>query len=339
MKMYFSPLLLIIWALFSCTPPVKQTPSKPVNIILDSDIGPDFDDVGAFAVLHAMADSGKAEILGTFACNKDPLVVPTIEVLNTWFGRPAIPLGATKSKGISMGSEQHWPDSIVAKYPHQTRSSRDAPDAVTQYRKILSGQPDGSVTMVSIGFLTNLSNLLQSQPDQISPLSGEALVARKVKQLVSMAGWYPKGKEYNLYMDSTASRYCTEHWPTPVIFTGFEIGEKITTGLKLIAGPALNSPVKDAFRIAMTGAGELQKGHMSCDQTAVLIAVYGPDKFFTTVKGTIKVNLDGSNSWEENPSGKHSYVKMKMSPDSLGRFIEQRMMSLPVKKDFKTGRL
>jgi hypothetical protein len=62
----------------------KQTgQQEPVKIIFDTDFGPDYDDVGALAVLHAMADSGKAEILAILSCNKHELVGPSIDVLNT----------------------------------------------------------------------------------------------------------------------------------------------------------------------------------------------------------------------------------------------------------------
>ena len=69
----------------------------------------------ALAFLHAMADSGKAEILATVASNKHELVAPSIEVINTYFGRPELPVGAPKTEGANMGSSQHWADSIVSK--------------------------------------------------------------------------------------------------------------------------------------------------------------------------------------------------------------------------------
>lgn len=326
-------LLICACILGSCTAQPKPEPAGPIKIILDTDIGPDYDDVGAVAVLHALADSGKAQILGIMASNKESLVVPAIEVLNHYFGRPAIPVGAPKSNGVTLAASQHWPDSIVAKYPHQIGSTAEAPDAVIQYRKILASQPDGSVTIVSVGFLTNLSNLLKSPADEVSTSTGLELIARKVNKLVSMAGWFPKGREFNVYMDSTAAKYCFENWPTPVIFTGFEIGEKVKTGLKLVGSAIRNSPVKDAFRIAMAASEEDRNGRMSWDQTAVLIALYGTEPFFTAVKGTIKVNTNGSNDFDENPDGKHLYVKMKMDPDSLGSIIEERMMHLPVHKE------
>ena len=49
---------------------------KPIKIIFDTDFGPDYDDVGALAFLHAMADSGKIEMLATISSKKHELVGP-----------------------------------------------------------------------------------------------------------------------------------------------------------------------------------------------------------------------------------------------------------------------
>lgn len=308
------------------------TVTEPVKIIFDTDCGPDYDDVGSLAFLHAMADSGKAEILATVSSNKNDLVVPSIDVINTYFGRPDIPLGAPKSAGADMSASQHWPDSIVARYPHKAGSTSEAPDAVSVYRKILSEQPDKSVTVVTVGFLTNLNNLLKSGSDNFSQLTGKELVEKKVKNLVSMAGWFPKGREFNIYIDSAASQYVFENWPGKVTFTGFETGKEIKTGLRLINSSISNSPVKDVFRISIPLSEEDKSGRMSWDETAVLIAVYGTDRFFNTVSGTILIATDGSNTWKADPEGKQSYVVMKTSPKEVADFIEDRMMHIPVKK-------
>jgi inosine-uridine nucleoside N-ribohydrolase len=322
-------LLSAIFTLWACTNKSPEKTSAPVKIIFDTDLGPDYDDVGALAFLHAMADSGKAEILATVASNKHELVVPSISVLNTWFGRPELPTGSPKSAGVEMGSSQHWADSIVARYPHSPGSTAESEDAVNVYRKILNSQPDGSVTIITVGFLTNLNNLLHSQPDGLSPLSGSDLVARKVKKLVSMAGWFPEGREFNVFMDSVASQNVFKNWPGEIIFTGFEIGKNIFTGLKLVQSDIKNSPVKDAFRIAMAFSDEDRNGRMSWDETAVLIGIYGTGGFFDEVRGKIIVNSDGSNSWEDNPEGKQIYVKQKMDTGKMSSFIEQRMMHIP----------
>ena len=304
--------------------------TAPVRIIFDTDFGPDYDDVGALAFLHAVADSGKAELLATIASNRNELVVPSINVINTYFGRPDLPCGAPKGTAPDMGAAQHWPDSIIIKYPHVIRSTSDAQDAVALYRKLLSSQPDTSVTIVTVGFLTNLHKLLLSAPDSISSLSGRDLIVKKVKKLVSMAGSFPSGKEFNIYIDSTSSKYVFENWPGKVIFTGFEIGREIKTGLKLVSSGATDSPVRDVFRISLPLSAEDKMGRMSWDETAALISVYGTEKFFSTVRGKISVAPDGSNTWRNDPDGKQSYVVMKAKPEEIGDFIEQRMMHRPV---------
>lgn len=322
-------ILLIFW---NCTNQSTGKSDNVVKIIFDTDLGPDYDDVGALAFLHAMADSGKAEILATVSSNKHELVAPSINVINTYFGRSELPVGAPKTNGANLGSSQHWADSIVEKYPHSIKSTSEVEDAVDIYRKALSNQPDRSVTIVTVGFLTNLNNLLNSKPDNNSLLTGEELIIKKVKRLVSMAGKFPEGKEFNICTDSAASKFVYENWPGEIIFTGFEIGSEIHTGLKLIKSDIKNSPVKDVFRISIPLSEEDKDGRMSWDETAVLIGVYGTDNFFDTARGKIIINPDGSNKWEDDPEGKHVYVKQKMPLTQITSFIEARMMHVPINK-------
>ena len=325
----FILILLISW---SCSNQTKAPAGKPVKIIFDTDLGPDYDDVGALAFLHAMADSGKVDILATVSSNKHNMVAPSIDVINTYFGRPELPVGAPKGAGVNINSPYHWADTLAARYPHAIKSTEDVPDAVDVYRKVLRSQPDSSVTVVTVGFLTNLSNLLKSPPDNASPLTGRELVSKKVRRLVSMAGRFPSGKEFNVYMDSVASAYVFENWPGEIIFTGWEIGSEIFTGLRLIKSDITNSPVKDVFRISIPMSEEDRNGRMSWDETAVLIGVYGTEGFFDSVRGKIIVNPDGSNSWVSDPEGKQMYVIQKMPVSQMSNFIEDRMMHQPVLK-------
>ncbi|MEO8416091.1 MAG: nucleoside hydrolase, partial [Ginsengibacter sp.] len=216
-----------------------------------------------------------------------------------------------------------------AKYHHTIKNNSEVPDAVELYRKILAQQPDNSVTIVTIGFLTNISNLLQSGPDHYSSLNGSELVKKKVRQLVCMAGKFPKGYEFNVKEDARASRYVFEHWQKPVLFSGFEIGQKIKTGLPLIHTNSIkNSPVKDVFRICIPMAKEDSVGRMSWDESAVLIAVEGYRPFYKTKTGTIIVNEDGSNAW--SPSGNNQSYLVEDSPISdVQNIINTLMMHQP----------
>jgi len=333
---YFFVILFCSILITGCNNKSKNDTDEPTRIIFDTDLGPDYDDVGALAFLHAMADSGKAEILATMSSNKNELVVPSIDVINTYFNRPDLPIGAPKTDGVNLGSSQHWADSIVDLYPHTESSTSDAADATTLYRKILFENPDNSITVVTVGFLTNLENLLKSGPDDICQLSGRELVDKKVKRLISMAGRFPEGKEFNVFMDSTASLYVFENWPGEIIFTGFEIGWEIRTGLRLINSAVTNSPVKDVFRISIPLSEEDKLGRMSWDETAVLISIYGTEGFFDTVRGRIIVYPDGSNSWEDDPEGNHLHVIQLMPVPEMAAFIEDRMMHEPVNKNPQT---
>ncbi|WP_460635002.1 nucleoside hydrolase [Larkinella harenae] len=308
-----------------------QTRSKPpVSIILDTDIGPDYDDVGAMAVLHALADRGEARPLAVIASNKHELVVPTIDLLNTYFGRPNLPVAVTKGPGVNEGAFQKWPEMLVANYPHTIRSSADAPDAVTTYRQILANQPNGSVTIVTVGFLTNMANLLASKPDQYSRLNGKELVRQKVKELVSMAGIFPAGREFNVHRDSVAAERAFAGWPTPIIFSGFEIGKQIKTGLRLAANSALTSPVKDVFVRCMPMAKEDKDGRMSWDQTAVLVAIRGAEPYYGLKRGRY-VAKGGNNGWQDDPKGNHYYLTSKMPAAQVTEEIENLMMHQPGK--------
>src|SRR5215218_3699401 len=153
---------------------------KPVPVIFDSDMGPDYDDVGAITLLHAFADSGRARILATIASTKYEGVAGVFSVLNTYFNKPRIPIGVPKGAAVTKRDSQHWSDTLLANYPHEIKTNDEVPDATELYRKILAAQPDKSVTIITVGFFTNLSNLLQSAPDQYSKLNGKELVKKKV---------------------------------------------------------------------------------------------------------------------------------------------------------------
>jgi inosine-uridine nucleoside N-ribohydrolase len=305
---------------------------NPVSIIFDSDMGPDYDDVGAITVLHALADSGQANILATIASTKYEGVAGVFSVLNTYFQRPDLPIAVPKGKAVDMRDWQHWSDTLLANYPHSVNNNSEVPDAVELYRKLLAAQPDRSVTIITVGFFTNLANLLQSAPDNYSKLNGKQLVQKKVARLVSMAAKFPSGKEFNVEKDAAASQVVFKSWPTEIICSGFEIGEKIKTGLPLIGNESIqNSPVKDVFRISMRQAKEDADGRMSWDQTAVLIAIKGYQPYYTIRRGKVIVAADGSNTWKEG-KGNHVYIVPKMPVPEVQALINNLMMHQPVVK-------
>lgn len=306
---------------------LRSNAQGPVKVIFDTDMGPDYDDVGAIAVLHSLADKGEAEILATMSCNHHYLTGPTIELLNTYFKRPGIPVGVPKLLAVSMGAPQQWPQLLMKNYPHRYQSNDELPDAVKLYRELLARAPDSSVTVIAVGFLTNLSDLLNTPPDKLSPLTGRELVQKKVQRLVTMAGRFPVGKEFNVIKDVPAATNVVAHWPTRIFFSGWEIGNEIRTGLKLVQNKKLaKSPVKDVFSLCIPMAPADAAGRMSWDQTAVLAGVRGENRYFDRVPGRMVMLEGGKNGWVHMPDGRHFYYVMKMAPEKLGAEIESLMM-------------
>jgi pyrimidine-specific ribonucleoside hydrolase len=167
---------------------------------------------------------------------------------------------------------------------------------------------------------------LKSGKDKYSDLQGDSLVAEKVKLLVCMAGKFPEGYEFNVDKDIPSSQFVFNGWPTNIIFSGFEIGRKIKTGLPIIHNEVIrNSPVKDVFRISIPMAKEDSAGRMSWDETAVLVAIRGYMPFYHLHDGHITVAGDGKNGWSE--SGKtQSYLIESEKPENVQALINKLIM-------------
>lgn len=188
--------------------------SAPTKVILDSDASSDWDDVGDIATLNSLADVGEIEILATMASSQNGATALFMNAINTWYGRPNVPVG----RRPDIGGVGGYPAEIANQYPHPLYANpTDPPLAVNLYRQILAAQPDNSVVIVTTGYLNNLQALLQSGPDQYSSLSGPALFAKKIKYWVCTGGDFPAGGEFNLTVEPAAAQYVVNNWPARVV--------------------------------------------------------------------------------------------------------------------------
>lgn len=284
-------------------------------MIVDTDIGPWPDDIGAFSILHSFADQGLVDLLAIVSNNRYEGAVAVIDAMNSYFNRSTIPIGITHDPHAWHRSGViGWPEWVLAHLPHRPhfRSNEQAEEAVSLYRRTLAAEADHSVTLLSIGYMTNLANLLHSSGDHHSPLSGRQLLIAKVKHMFAMAGWYPAGNETNLIDQPAASQATLPRWPTPLTLVGFEAGEKITCGMNLI-DPATNrslhqfSPVAKAFELYNRVIGEPD----GCfDELAAYVAVKGTRPLYELQRGQIVVYPNGNNSWiDDHAHGPQQYVK------------------------------
>ena len=312
------------------------------NIIYDTDFGPDIDDVAALAMLHTLADNGEANILAAMVSSSHYWSPGGIDAVNTYYGRPDIPIGGRHN------SPRPWGHAYVktlanSNYGNDIKTVDDVPNSVVLYRQLLNKQPNQSVTIVSVGFLTNLSDLLDTpanyKGDGIMK-TGLQLVHEKVNKWVVMGGRYPEGSEFNFVRGGDTSSgvgpftlNAVTNWPTPIVFLGTEIGVRIRTGLRLASIPA-DSPVRVAYESFFATRNDNDRP--SWDQTAVLYAVRGSSfrgtNYWTEVNQGFNeiISAKGENIWRSFPDKDHTYVVKSLATERMEEIIEGLMVQKPI---------
>jgi len=291
-----------------------QAAEPPPNIIFDTDMAGDCDDVGALFLLHGAVERGEAKLLATMGCISSDAIAPCLDAINTWFGRPEIPVGTLKDSGFH--TKPGYTAELIQRYPHKFPTSKEYPDAVVLYRQILASQPDGSVTVVAVGMLRNIANLLKSGPDAASPLDGPALVAKKVKRLDVMGGKYPpfaskndKDGEYNFIEDAPSTSLVCATWPTPILFNGE--GGSTNSGRRVTYEMPEHNPLSMAYRCYpnVGYAGD----RLSWDPVSCLVTVRGAAPWYKVVSGGTNVAdaKTGINKWQPGNDRGHSYLVLQ----------------------------
>jgi purine nucleosidase len=302
---------------------------RPIPLIFDTDIGNDVDDVLALGVIHAFASRGECELLAVTITKDHPLSAPFVDAVNTFYGRGDIPIGVVRrgptpeaSKFTGLANEK---DGQSLRYPHDLMSGAGAPDAVAVLRSTLSAAKDHSVVIVQVGFSTNLARLLASSPDKTSPLSGIELVRKKVRLLSAMAGAFQSNgqepqPEFNVKLDIESARAVCSDWPTPIVFSGFEIGVAVTYPAESIERDfayVRHHPLAEAYVLY----NPPPHNRPSWDLTSVLYAIRPGDAYFDlSPPGRVHVTNAGGTTFKPQSAGPHRYLILK--PDQAMRLRE-----------------
>lgn len=286
----------------------------PVRLILDADMDSDCDDAGALAVLHALADRGEVEPLAVMISGVNPWAGPCTDAINAWYGRPELPIGTARAPAPDQ--ESRYARAVAERLPHRLARSADAPDAVALYREVLARQPDGSVTIATIGDMTNLAKL-------IADPAGLALVRAKVAVWVCMGGNFIgdparddlKLSNNNFTLDPTATYAAISGWPTPMVFAGREVcsvPSGVAVGARL-AEALVDHPARIAYEAYFGGA--VRDRHVA-DLVTVLVAVRGLGGLWD-VQGTGSMVLarDMTFTWDPAGTRPQAYLR-KRAPDA-----------------------
>lgn len=225
--------LIALWLLvLAVVLPIGAT--AQIKILFDTDMGNDVDDVVALDMLYKYQDEGRIDIVGILSSKREMGSVRFIDAMNTIYGYPNIPIGIVKTypeENYKSADERlNYADYLTQRYdyPHTITDYEALPDGYVLARKLLSEAKDGSVTIVAVGFSTNMMRLLDSKGDEYSPLDGCELMRRKVARVVIMAGNFAqRRKEYNIYNDRVAATRFIMECPVEMLFTDFALGRTI----------------------------------------------------------------------------------------------------------------
>ena len=285
------------------------------SIIIDTDLGSSTDDVVTICMAHMYMSRGKVDLLGIIVDRMGERNAAFADVLNTYYGHGNVPIGLCRN-GVQNPqiftdyahiAEKTRPDGS----PLFARTQTKFDDDYKVYRKILASQPDKSVTVLSIGFLTSLANLLTSSPDEYSELDGVTLVAQKIKRIIIMGGKFDetdKNGEYNIQQSGRFARIFFDLFPKeiPVFYSPEAVGNDLywTKEQILQEIPDDSHPFKQIYLNYPEDVYQRM-----WDPLTIIQLVEGEDLFSWSRKGTVSLQNDYTLTFTPDESGNVRYQK------------------------------
>ena len=291
---------------------------KDIRVILDCDMGSSTDDLFALMMLYRYMDMKRCTLLGVIVDRMGKANADIVDVLNNYYGYPDIPIGL-ETKGVP--DPKVWITYHNLPYARTTdgvpmfkRSIGDNGsymESYKLYRKLLSEQPDKSVTIASIGFVTSLARLLESGPDEYSPLNGVELVRAKVKTICAMGGVFGDAVEpdYNFKQAIDFSLRFFELLPKEVdiIFSPGEVGDPLDYRPELVIADMDWTdfhPIKWTYQFLNCNTGQKM-----WDPQAVIQAVEGDEFYQLSERGWVTLTPNGETIFKADPKGNARYQR------------------------------
>jgi hypothetical protein len=201
------------------------------------------------------------------------------------------------------------PDGTTPMFLRTIDQHERIPDGYKLYRRLLSQQPDHSVSIVSIGFVASLAQLLQSEADEYSALSGAALVRQKVKCIYLQGGVFGNAEEpdYNFAQGITFAQTFFELWPKDVdmVFSPMEVGQDVEyTPEQVIADVSWTDrhPIKQVYMTCNCNTGQRM-----WDAMCVIQAVEGDELFTLSERGIVTLTPIAGTIFTPSATGNDRY--------------------------------
>jgi len=290
----------------------------PVGIIFDSDIGNRIDDILALALLYGFDGKRETRVVSVSVTKSNLKAAAFCEAVGRFYAGAVS--GAFSAVGrtlpVGLATDGNMPEDMplftvpLAKvnaegapvYSHGIEKLNDTAEPTPLIRNAFTAQHDQNCIVVLAGPATNLVKVLD--------LPGvKDVISKKVRFLSLMGGAFPQGgPEFNIKSDVPAARKLFAEWPTPIVASGYEVGEALHFPASSIEtdfswSPA--HPVVDACRAYKP----MPYDAPTWDMTAVLYAVRPEANYFKLSEpGTIGVLDDGRTKFSPSPGAKHRYL-------------------------------
>ena len=296
------------------------------QIIFDTDIGMDCDDAAALGILLNAHKRGECEILAITASTGRDGATATVNAICDYYGVNGIPVGRMK-RMLQCDGVNNYARAVMEKYGTEDVET----DAVPLLRKTLA-EAAGKVSVIAVGPLSNLEELLKSKSDEFSPLCGADLVKQKVDKLYVMIGSFPQNfggkrfREWNLLQDVPAARYVIENWGTKKVYLPHEIGAAVFTEMGKNENPVWYS----MKNFAIANGVDISNGYRreSWDPVTCMIALNENNPLFIySPEGTVTVDEECVTLFEEKSGGLDKYLSVNSDLKGI-----EKLLNLSVEK-------
>jgi len=291
------------------------------NIILDTDIGGDCDDVLALAYALQAHNMGLCNLLGVTYCSILENVPDFIRVIARQYGYDEVPVGVIGNyfEHYYECNKDVYAGGVLEKFPVGDTMKYET--AVRLLRRLLA-DADDKVTVAAIGPFPNIAALLKSQPDDISPLTGMELVTAKVDEFALMMGDFrtgdAKSAEWNIIMDIPSTQYVMDNSTVPIVVLPYEVGLGMITGAKMVQKYGDSTPTSLSY--ILHGSAN---GRHSWDPATLVYAIKGAEPWFDlSPAGVITVDDKGFTDYTEKADGLHRYLICKLPQTEIAEEID-----------------
>jgi len=301
--------------------------SRAKAVIIDTDFASDSDDVVAVRLAMCLQDAEMLDIRGialSTTYSRSPLAVHSLCYQD---GYGSIPVAMdTSGNGVQVHTE------YVDVMSEMARSRSDYEQPVQMYRRILS-ESDTKVNIITLGFLQNIQALMNSKPDQYSPLTGRELISEKVDTLYITGGNSTGKPSFNFYWTGekviNAARDVSKEFPARVVFLQSDLGDDTFCGQFY---QTKDSNHRDIVTKALY-ANDQYGGVVAWDVFSIWCAAQDinnnlDDSFLDLEQGSQYVSHTGATQWTADSNGRHYKMYKRMQ----GSYYSQIMNGLLLKK-------